>query len=317
MTPRSIPAEAHRTTPAVSFADLKTILTLAGCAPFAWILGASLLERFCGALGALHTWLRGARGGALSDRAGRCVLPCDAESLERRFMATVYEETCNALREYRPGGWNPKIQVRGLNYVDNALAAGRGAILWICPCSHAELVVKKAFHAQRLPIVNLRSYIHPYSGTRFGKGFLNPVRTRIEDRFLRSTVVLYPDRASSALRQLQLHLRENSVVSIFAIAAGSSHLTVPCLGGELRLALGAPVLAEVSGAAVFPVYVGKHGVDDFTVHVGPSLTDGESEEGTSKHQTLALRFAEFTEQYVERYPFVWRGWLSDSLWRSA
>ena len=291
--------------------DLVTAATLAVCAPAAWLLPDKGVKAFCRGLARLHIALRGSKAGELRGHAAVQGLDIDAETLERQFMATVYQETCYTLREHRIGGWHPPIELRGREHIDKALDAGKGAVLWINPSSYAELVVKKALFEAGIPLVNLRGYIHPYSGSRWGRRFLNPIRTSVEDRYLESTVVLYPNREAVALREMQLWLRKNAVVSIFAIAAADKPLEVPCLSGTLRLAMGAPTLARLSRAPLLPVYTCNNETGGFQVTIGEPI----QREGVSSPLEMAQAFADRTAVEVAECPQVWRGWLSRSLWR--
>ena len=291
--------------------DLVTTATLAMCAPVAWLLPDKGIKAFCRGLARLHIALRGSKAGALRGHPAVRRLDVDAATLERQFVATVYEETCYTLREHRKGGWRPSIELRGREHIDKALKAGRGVILWVSPSSYAELVVKKALFEADIPLVNLRGYVHPYSGSRWGRRFLNPIRTSVEDRYLASTVVLYPNREAVALRELQLWLRKNAVVSIFAIAAADKPLEVPCLSGTLRLAMGGPTLARLSRAPLLPVYTCSSETGGFQVTIGEPI----QREGVSSPVEMAQAFADQTAVEVAQCPQVWRGWLSRSLWQ--
>jgi hypothetical protein len=194
------------------------------------------------------------------------------------------------------------------------LTAGRGAVLWISPCSYAELVVKKGLFEAGIPLVNLRSHVHPYSGSRLGKRYLNRIRTSVEDRYLADTVVLYPNREAVALRELQMRLRKNSVVSVFALGAADSPLTLPCLSGTLKLAMGAPALALLSQAPLLPVYTCADDAGGFDVTVGKSLQETSGGAATPTQEAMGKAFAGFTEFWVAKCPLVWRGWLTRSLW---
>jgi lauroyl/myristoyl acyltransferase len=238
----------------------------------------------------------------------------DTADIERRFMATVYEDIFHTLRAQFRSAWTPFISIRGKEHVDRALEAGRGAVLWVCPCSHAELILKKGFRDAGLPITNLRSVIHPYSGTRFGRRFLNPIRTRVEDRYLDGTVVLHPSLEAMALRELQLKLRENKPVSIFAIASSDHPTETPCLGGRLRLSLGAPTLSLVCRAPLLPVCVFPLAPGRFEISVEPPLAV-RSDSSERPEEDLARSYAAQVESWIMRRPHVWRGWLGRSLWQ--
>lgn len=297
------------------FSDLITAVTFALCLPFAWTLSIPRLKVFCDVLGRIHIRLRGGKTDGLDGHAALACLKLDARRLERDVMATVYEETCYTLREHRKRGWQPRIRLHGRKHIEQALESGRGVVLWINPSSYAELIVKKALHEADIPLVNLRSYVHPYSGSRWGKRFLNWIRTSVEDRYLQATVVLYPDREAVALRELQLWLRKNAVVSISAIAAGGHPFAARCLSGTLKLAMGAPTLARLSRSPLLPVYTCGDESGGFDVTVEKPLQDAVHGKTATPEAQMAKAFAELTATEIAKCPKGWRGWLSRSLWQ--
>ena len=67
-----------------------------------------------------------ARGFALDSAAGRS------------------EHHLQILRSVSPGGWNAPIALEGREHLDGALAAGRGAVLWVAHFCFNALAAKKA-----------------------------------------------------------------------------------------------------------------------------------------------------------------------------
>jgi len=299
----------------INRADVATALTLALLAPLSWLMPWRTWYFFCHAIGRLHIAVRGPKASDISEHEALRRLRLDAIHLERNFMRTVYEETLHTLRGHFQAVWKPKITVRGRHHLDTALGRGQGAILWVCPCSFTELILKKGLHEQGFHLTNLRSYAHPYSATRFGRRFLNPVHTHVEDRYLDSSVVLYPNQGAVALRQLQTKLRENKAVSVFAIAASDLPFEVPCLGGSLRIALGAPTLAVLSGAPLLPTCVLPSCDGAFEILIEAPLVTGNGTAKERPEESLARNYARSVESWVTQRPHVWRGWLSRSLWR--
>jgi len=301
----------------INAGDVATALTLALLAPLSWLLPERIWHPVCRALGRLHIAIRGSKASDIAGHEALRLLALDPFQLERSFMATVYEETLHTLRGQLPAVWKPKIVVRGREHLDTALRSGRGAILWVCPCSFAELILKRGLHGEGINLTNLRSKSHPYSGTSFGTHLLNPIRTRVEDRYLEGTVVLYPKGGAVALRELQMKLRKNKVVSVFAIAASDRPFEVPCLGGLLSLALGAPTLAGVSRAPLLPTCVLPSSSGGFEILIEAPIPTGNARAQERSHEFLARQYARSVETWVARRPDVWRGWFSRSLWRPS
>lgn len=299
---------------AIDAHDLLDAAILIGLTPAAWLLPEGAWPRLARLLASLHL---AARGSGAADLAGHPALDATGFSLaglERSALAGMYEETLQMLREHRPGGWAGSIRLRGGEHVEAALAKGRGVVLWTASCTYGELIVKKALHAAGHPIMNLRTHVHPYSGTRFGQAILNRVRTSIEDRFLFGSAWLYPGSPTAALGELRARLRQNGVVSIAAIGAGDNPCRLPCLGGTLKLALGGPMLALLAKAPLLPVFAAPEQRGGYEVEIQGAL---EPAGCGSREERLAAAFVPRLEAFVARHPTVWRGWFSRVQWEPA
>ena len=238
----------------ISARDVVNATLFAGLAPAAWLLPQSTWSPLASACASLHIRLRGSaapgsrvtrpslRSAFLRTRWSEACSPDDTKRFCKRCASTDREDGAG------PSSWS------GRNHLDDALALGRGAVLWVAPCNFAELNVKKALHSAGYAVTNLRSHIHPYSGTHFGRAVLNRVRTSVEDRFLSHTVTLHSGNGASALRELQSRLRDSGVVSITANSAGERPARLPFLDGTLTLALGAAALARMAKAPLLPVF---------------------------------------------------------------
>ena len=196
-----------------------------------------------------------------------------APVLARRQLAFIRLDQLCFLRSHRPGGWHASLRLEGAGHLQAALAAGRGAILWVAPTVFQWLATKRALHEAGYPVHHLSSPNHGFSTASWvGTRLLNPIRTRIEDRYLAERVTLGPDGGSqTALRRLTAILRGNGIVSITVAAAGARPITVPFLAGALRAASGAPHLAARTGAALLPVLTLRQG-SRFVTRIEAPLT---------------------------------------------
>ncbi len=225
-------------------------------------------------------------------------------SQEARFL----EEYVQVLREWT-WRWRPAIQLQGRTHLEDALAAGRGAILWVSGFESSDLVVKIALREAGFPLVHLSRPTHGYSNTRFGVRFLNPVKKRIEDRYLRSRIVIAGDSAVGALRALQRALHENAVVSITVSDASQSVASVPLLGGALRVSAGPAQMAARTGAPLIPVFTMRDASGAFFVRLGPPIAG----DGLSNDLDAALkRYSEQLEGALRNAAGQWTGWRTGS-----
>src|SRR5262249_47637002 len=73
------------------------------------------------------------------------------------------------LRAHRPDGWQPDVELEGSERLENALARGRGAILWIAPSTSSDLVAKQALWNNGYGVAHLSDRSHGYSSSRIGR----------------------------------------------------------------------------------------------------------------------------------------------------
>lgn len=304
-----------KSVPLIDARDILNALLFAGLAPAAWLLPERTWESVARACARVHLALRGPAANALGGHPVLVAHGLTPEMLERIVLAGTYEEILQTLREHGPGGWKGSIRLVGRDHLDRALASQHGAVLWVAPCNFAELNVKKVLHAAGHPISNLRSHIHPYSSTRFGRAVLNPVRTSVENRFLARTVTLRPDNGPAALRELQSCLGENCVVSITANSSGDRPCRLPFLGGTLNLALGAAALARIAKAPLLPVFASPSQEGVFDVEVEQALEPIEGLGGRKRDEQFAAAYASRLEAFVRRRPTAWRGWFNRYQWK--
>ena len=314
MTDSGPPAGTEKPTRLIGPKDVFNAALFLALAPVGWLLPEKAWRPLAHLCATVHLALRGSNAADLDGYAALAASNHSPAGLERTVLAGKYEEMLQTLREHRPGGWGGSIRLVGSENLDAALAAGRGAVLWVAPCNFAELTVKKALHSAGHPITNLRSYIHPYSSTRFGRAVLNRLCTSVEDRYLAGTVTLHPEGGTAALLELRSRLSENGVVSITANSAGDQPCRLPCLGGTLKLALGGPALARIAKAPLLPVFAAPAATGGYVVEIHPALHADNEARGRRQDERLAAAFVIQLEAFVKRHPTVWRGWFNRNQW---
>lgn len=207
-------------------------------------------------------------------------------------------------------GWSAPIELIGAEHVRRALDRGRGAVLWVAHFSFNALAVKKAFHAAAFPVWHLSRPEHGFSKSRFGIAVLNPMRSRVELRFLRGRIVI--DRASpqSAVRQARKRLKANEIVSVTAGAWEGGRIATVTIGGcDLDLATGAPGLAYLTGAPLVPVFAIRHaGSPAITVIAEAPIAVDRDRERDRAVLDAAQAFADRALPYVVANPSQWRDW---------
>ena len=189
------------------------------------------------------------------------------------------EAIMQCFREYRLGGWHPKILVSGRQHLDDALSQGNGAIVWVQSMPFSHLVTKKALAGIGLPLHHLTRPAHGFSNSRFGVRVLNRLWTRIEDRFLSERIIIQGKSTIGAMRTLRSRLRENRIVSITVGDEAVRTVEVPFFNAKMRRATGPLSLSLRHGAPLIPVFTIRSDDNGFEVIIGPPLSTGYSATG--------------------------------------
>ena len=286
--------------------DLLDALTLLGLLPFAWFLPTNAWPGFTGFLGMAHVRLLGSKTGHL-DPALLDSLGLQAHTLEVGFRQHNYWELLEILREHAPWGWASTIRLVGREHLDEAIEAGKGAVLWYCPFTHADVVFKKGLHQAGYRVNHLSALTHGFSDTRFGLSVLNPVKTRVESRYLKERCVMGKTGVGTVIRLLLDRLRAGELVSVTALQSGKRTATRTLFGGTLRLAKGAPNFALTTGAALLPIFVVPV-PSGYEVRVEPPLVALDSDIAVAEEDYIS-GYIPILQRYVTNYPILWRGWL--------
>ncbi|MGI9450358.1 MAG: hypothetical protein ACR2QH_06950 [Geminicoccaceae bacterium] len=135
----------------------------------------------------------------------------------------------------------------------DALAEGKGAILWVGGSSFNDLFTKATLYQNGVDLHHLSRPSHGFSASWFGRTFLNPILTRIECRYLQERIVIGGDKGNR-LTDLEDRLAANGIVSITVCGLGKRLFASDFLDGEIQIAVGALKLAHQTGASVLPIF---------------------------------------------------------------
>jgi lauroyl/myristoyl acyltransferase len=233
--------------------------------------------------------------------------PGPAAILER-YLANKRLAKLQVLRCRHPSDWLVQTRIDGLGHLDEALAAGSGAILWVAPLVFGPLVTKIALHRGGIACAHLSRYSHGFSKSLLGARLLNPVQTKVEARFIGERVVIGPDGSvHAAMRRLAARLRANGVVSVSAGAGGSSPVEVSFMNGQMLLATGVVGLARQTRATLLPVFTERERDGCFLTTIGSPLRAQLQVERRAAEREIAAQFARALEDRVRRQPdqFAW------------
>jgi acyl carrier protein/lauroyl/myristoyl acyltransferase len=234
-----------------------------------------------------------------------------AACVEIRVIAANVERNFQYLREFSPLGWRPEIRVIGVENINNALAAGRGGILWVAPFSFNQLVVKKGLHEVGFRISHLSSYRHGQSGSRFGQRFINPIRTKPESSYVDERIIITPPGSSLAyVRRVERRLRENKLVSITCQYMAEKMIEVPMLNGRFDLATGPASFACATGAKLLPVFTIRSGTGKFDIIIEPPIELRSTCNRDAAVELLTQKYAKRVESFLIKFPYLFMHWAS-------
>ncbi len=204
---------------------------------------------------------------------------------------------------FRPG-WRPLLRLEGRERIEFALQDGRGAILWIGRFIFAGIAAKQAWAAHGYQVSHLYRAGHGFANSRLAAMTINRIWTRVEERYLRERIVLYPGQEARALRRLHRRLVDNGLVSITVNAQGRRACKVPFLHGGLTVATGAASLALATGAPVLPVVtIKEQGVYRTIVleRLQRPRTKSRKEALVAMVRELAARLEPFVQHHLSQF----------------
>jgi lauroyl/myristoyl acyltransferase len=300
---------------------------LAAALPVLWMFALTVPERrwrtLCYRLESIRAGVKAKELQCVA-RAARRVVGGSHVSFEGRAFALevaagATEHNLQVLRSRSRSGWNPMLRLEGAAHLDSALAAGRGAVLWVANFCFNALATKKALHDAGYRLWHLSRPEHGFSRSTAGIALYNGIRTGAERQQLEGRIVFERDRPGAAAVAAMRVLAQNGILSITAGDwEGQRIASIDVCGGKLHLAVGAPRFARLAGAALLPVFTVR-GADQQTIRVviEPALavaTDGKTDDAL---QAAAQAFGRSLERYVRRYPAEWRDWKGLELPASA
>ena len=239
--------------------------------------------------------------------------PARAREIVKERIALGHESRLYGLRDHARRTPRHEIDLAGRERIDRALEQGRGAILWVGRFVFASLIAKMALHEAGIPVSHLSRPAHGFASSEFAIRRLNPIWTRVEERYLRERIVMDPARPATALRRLHARLTENEVVSISVGDEGvrTTPVSLPIPGGDtaaegrpIELATGPITLAASTGAALIPVFAVREPTRRFRVEIQEPL-DVPDLDRVAREDVVARAYGERLAPFVVCYPGQW------------
>jgi lauroyl/myristoyl acyltransferase len=205
----------------------------------------------------------------------------------------------------------PTIQLEGRERLDDALALGRGAILWFDNFVHHSTIGNRAFAEAGYSCWHVSSFDHGFSTSAFSKRHLNPIQLTAEARYVAGRIEFDGNTALAATREIRDRLAENGIVRITNNAyIGRKIVDVP-FGVYASLPVAAAPLnfglkaaAPVLPVAVFEVVP----FAQYRVSIAPPIAlDASGGRETAFAKAMGA-YSAYLERLVRAHPEQWRGW---------
>ena len=298
--------------PLISAKDIYEVPRLGFQAVLAWALPESAwgpLSRLFGRVNVLfHPKRTASEVASIAPTLGGTPAGDEPRGIAVENWVNRFEERFQYMRAWRPGGWEPAIEISGAEHVANALERGRGIIFWAGNFSFKDLISKIAWRRLGLAVAHFSRPIHGFSTTAFGVRYLNAVRRGIEDRYLGERLMVEEHETRAALKKLREQVEANGAVSFTVGDQGRRKATAQFLGGRLTLATGPLAMAQATGAALLPVHTLRLGPGRFAVIIEAPVELKLGADGEPDYAAAVQRYADLLAPIVLRDPGQWRGW---------
>lgn len=305
-------APSAATTPRISAKDIAFSAALPVLCAVSWLAPARLRRGIAGAISRASEWVESEKARKEEARFAGTFGIADTKAFRRVVRTVTYDEVLLLLSLHRPGGPTPATLLRGRAHLDAAYVAGKGAILWVAPTSFGPALTKIALKRSGIALWHLSRPSHGFSNTAFGRKFLNPIRTTIENGNLAGRIVITDGNVRTALGEIALRLSENKAVSITMGTEARAVSTVPFLHGTLTVAKRPIALAVETGAALLPVVTLEQEDGSFVTEIGPPLlADAATGDDALRH--LGEFLAPLARSYPEQFARASMFWPPDEI----
>jgi lauroyl/myristoyl acyltransferase len=235
----------------------------------------------------------------------------DLTEQARGHYQMVLEGAWARARNLHARGWEPTTTVEGLERLQAAQAAGRGAILWRMSFG-SSLIVKIGLWRAGVPLVHLSMENHGASSEGWiARNVFGPLYRRMENRYLRERVVIPRDGSTGAAMKtlLQRLSRDNAVVSIIGdVRRGAQNITTPFFDAQAQFATGSPSLAWKAGSALFPVYSVREAAGRYRIVIDEPIGVDRQLDRKEYAKRAVEVFSTRMQAAIVRHPGSWSDW---------
>ena len=209
-----------------------------------------------------------------------------------------------------------EIEIRGLEHLQQALARGRGAILWESNGFSRRLQAKRTLHAHGVSLHQTHGETHlgvllnpPGQGTWLRERLMRPAYQRRESAFVAEILIIPVHSGIASGRVYAKRLGENAILCM----AGDGRIArklypVEFLGQTVPFAPGAVKLAQLSGAPLLPMFWAPAVDGPPALEIDPPIIPNSAGDGDAVIIDCLQRFADALAARVMRWPEAYRNW---------
>ena len=243
----------------------------------------------------------------LSIVLGNDIAPHKLEAITREVFRNRWMEGLSYLAVHNKN-LTQSVNFLGLEHLQDALAKGKGVILWETPFGK-RLLANAVLAKKGFPLCQLHASDHGASSHSWlGRKVVFKLRRKMEANLF-SEIVDIQDDSLAYLRLVIHRLGQNGIVCVAGLGdRGHKFVPVRFMGAENEIATGVVSLARMTGASIIPMFCFRddNGTDQLVLEKPISV-----EAGRDRDEAVAQSiktYASLLESYIRRYPAQWHQW---------
>ena len=201
-------------------------------------------------------------------------------------------------------------------HLQQALARGKGAILWESNGFSRRVQAKRTLHAHGIPLHQTHGETHlgvmwspPGEGTWLRDRLIRPTYERRESAFVAETLIIPLHSGMADGRAYAKRLRQNAILCM----AGDGRIArklypVAFLGQTVGFAPGAVKLAQLAGAPLLPMFWAPAVDGPPALEIDPPIVPCPAGDADAVVVDCLQRFANALAARIMRWPEAYRNW---------
>lgn len=271
-----------------------------------------LVNALARGLGELAYRVSGAKRRAMERNLTRvfgALAPSERDRIVRGAFYTFWDETMT----FVPWRANAtRVETVGLEHLETALAAGKGAVLWESALFGRRNLPKQVLRRHGFRVHQVHDRMHRAgfaadpSAPRDARAHALAYFEAREREFTAAIIQMAHPETLAATRKILATLGRNGIVCITAdVAYGHRLLRFPLLGEPKAFPTGMVSVARTAGAALLPLFCVRERDDRYRVVIEPALP---APDATDREGDTLRRYAAILDDYMRRYPDQYRSW---------